>query len=157
MTKKKTYIITLSKVFLQSHPRAGEKTNFREKYESGDKLHTLRANVKYWDDIIDKVNSGEGVLHVKQWSGKPYNSKQELVEILTSVGKQLVRINPTGKGKYCVSNEGSQVGTYIKEEMLANNDGLSSQDFRDWFEIDKMKKQEKVMEAIIIHFTNFRY
>ena len=44
----KKYVITLSRNFLAYHKRAGEETHFKEKFLSGEKLHTIRANYPLW-------------------------------------------------------------------------------------------------------------
>ena len=40
----KTYVITLSRVFPEKHPLHGKPTGFRESFEVGNKIHTIRAN-----------------------------------------------------------------------------------------------------------------
>lgn len=83
----KTYVITLSRHFLANHKRAGEETHFKEKFLLGQgltdydtpsmaKIHTIRANYPLWEKRIKEVQEGRAVLSVRQWTGKPYRSKQ---------------------------------------------------------------------------------
>lgn len=95
--KLKTYVITVSENFIGKHPRAGELTEFKEKILSGEKKHTCRSNYMFWKKRIDKVNSGEAVLSLRQWSGKPYNSKQKEIMRLTKAGIQ--QITTTGRAQ----------------------------------------------------------
>ncbi len=144
----KTYVITLSKVFPATHPLKGEPTDFREAFQK-TKLHTIRANYPLWAKRIAEVQRGEAVLSVRQWSGRPYMSKQETIATLTAddgVGIQKLTffsgriIYPT-VGKYQPS---------VKE--IANNDGLHADDWVDWF-----KNYDLSKPLAIIHFTKFRY
>lgn len=38
----KTYVLTLSKQFMTTHPKAGQPTDFFEKIKAGIKKHTIR-------------------------------------------------------------------------------------------------------------------
>ena len=40
---------------------------------------------------------------------------------------------------------------FIPKDYLANKDGLTSDDFQEWF------KRDLPIQGIIIHFTKFRY
>ena len=78
MTKNlKVYVITLSRVFPVSHPKAGLKTYFKTKLENtnvvpfdpnGDsvpdgqpqlKRHTIRANYELWRKRFEQIERGE--------------------------------------------------------------------------------------------------
>lgn len=144
----KTYVLTLSKVFPATHPCKGEPTGFREAFRK-TKLHTIRANYPLWAKRIAEVQRGEAVLSVRQWSGRPYMSKQETIATLTAddgVGIQKLTffsgriIYPT-VGKYQPS---------VKE--MAHNDGLHATDWVYWF-----KNYDLSKPLAIIHFTKFRY
>ena len=100
----KTYVITLSRNFLAYHKRAGEETHFKEKIQSGEKLHTIRANYPLWEKRIKEVQEGRAVLSIRQWTGKPYRSKLPYVD---------------SEWTFMVS--------------LAKNDGLSLNDWVYWF------------------------
>lgn len=162
----KTYVITLSKHFLANHNRAGEETHFKEKFLLGQgltdydtpslaKLHTIRANYPLWEKRIKEVQEGRAVLSVRQWTGKPYHSKQVEIAMLTAengVGVQKLSFYKDKDGmaslKFFDIN-----GKFIdRETLVANNDGLSKEDWREWLRGYDLSKP-----IAIIHFTNFRY
>jgi len=142
--KLKTYVVTLSKKFPQGHPRAGQPTNFRESFEQGLKIHTIRCNYDLWAKRLDEVIAGRAVLSLRQWSGKPYGSKQEPpIRILTKddgVGYQKLESSELLSDSFSIDRFG------------AHHDGLSYADFYNWFD---HKPTEKLY--IIIHFTSYRY
>ena len=158
----KTYVITLSRCFLANHKRAREETHFKEKFILGQgltdydtpsmaKLHTIRANYPLWEKRIREVQDGNAVLSVRQWTGKPYRSKQ--VEIA-----QLTAENSVGIQKLCFPNRLTAWIDYPEKRLsvdfkyLAKNDGLSLADWCDWFRHYDLSKP-----LAIIHFTKFRY
>ena len=160
----KTYVLLISRYFPATHPRKGEFTDFCNKILVGcifgpshstkgslRKIHTIRANYDLWKKRIDEVNSGEAELSLRYWTGKPYNSKQE---DFATIGKGGI-----GVQKICFPN-GSNPTVYddfgylckIDKTILANNDGLSFDDFEAWFKGYDLSKP-----MAIIHFTDFRY
>ena len=142
----KTYVLIISEKFPIRHPKAGEKTYFTFNINHVHKLHTLRLNYPLWEKRIKEVQRGEAVISLRTWLGKPYNSKQleQLCFDKTSnIGiEKLVWLDgfePT-------------IGPYpIPLNVLTTNDGLSTNDFLDWFPI--LPKEPMA----IIHFTKFRY
>lgn len=145
----KTYVITLSRNFLAYHKRAGEETHFKEKFLSGEKLHTIRANYPLWEKRIKEVQEGRAILSIRQWTGKPYRSKQVEIATLTAKnGVGLQRLEFTDcrlRFPYTDSEWTSMVS-------LAKNDGLSLNDWVDWFGGYDLSEP-----MAIIHFTKFRY
>lgn len=165
----KTYVITLSQVFPTGHKRSGEPTKFRAAFQSGQtcskckkrnpamctgecfsdlKIHTIRANYPLWLKRITEVQQGKAVLSVRQWTGKPYRSPQEEIAMLTSengIGVQELKMidlfRPTTIN-----------GNRVELPDLAANDGLSFNDWHDWFKSYDLKQP-----MAIIHFTKFRY
>ena len=167
--KLKVYVITLSKNYQVGHPKAEQPTFFKYKFlnmvfdypcsviEANDgpdiviedrKGHTIRKNFELWKKRIDEVIEGKAVLSVREWTGKPYNSPQVEIALLTAkdgVGIQKLEATPLG---WFIDSYDSDV----TNEILAKNDGLSLEDFKAWF------KNYKITEPMaIIHFTNFRY
>ena len=96
---------SVSRYFPKGHPKEGQPTYFVEKilnslYFAGKvtleeiknlnikdfdwkvfetcfpKLHTCRAALDSWIKIVRKVNSGEYVLELFYWSGKPYHKDE---------------------------------------------------------------------------------
>lgn len=167
-------VITLSKKFFGTHPKAGEPTDFRRKSLEREKIHTCRVNFEYWRDKIDKIKNVGGVLSLRQWSGKPYNSEQELVvdipieEVGVQQLKMMLSVNPDGSGKSVYVDKISRYITARVDDkpvdmaVLAKNDGLEMADYIDWFLPafkSKSKEQPKISlrTFTVIQFTSFRY
>lgn len=120
--------------------------NFRKK------RHTIRANYFLWEKRIAEVERGEACLSLRQWTDKPYRSKQIEIARLTKddgVGIQRLRFpegdiaSPIVRGsRFCM----------LDLEVLSSNDGLSYTDWYGWF-----KKYDLTQPMAIIHFTPFRY
>ena len=150
----KTYVITLSEYFPLKNKRVGEKTNFKKKFLNGEKTHTIRMNYPLWEKRIKEVQKGRAVLSIRQWTGKPYRSKQ--IEIATLTAK-----NGIGVQKLIfVGNDimlpvveyGGNKFRSMDRYRLASNDGLSFKNWVDWFRGYDLSKT-----MAIIHFTKFRY
>lgn len=158
--KKSTYTITLSKKFPANHPRHGQPTCFRTKFEEREKIHTIRANFQLWKDRFSRIFVGDAVLSIRQWSGNPYHSKQELVAdlfISDDIGiQELVFVDGDINKPHIVkypspfNPERSLIPVTIYD--LATNDGLSVEDWLDWF-----KKYDLTKPMAVIHFTGHRY
>lgn len=150
-----TYVLTVSKTFPQYHPRFGQATGFKEKINNNEKLHTIRGNYKWWKKRIDKINKGEAVLSVRQWTGKPYRSTQ--VEIARynkleyhKIDIEILLSNHHGKLVSIKVDKKPLVFT-TKSCPLINNDGFDNQsDFINWF-------GQSLENGIIIHFTDLKY
>lgn len=169
----KKYVITLSKVFPTTHPKAGIPTGFEHKLHAAIngwsdhaylKLHTIRANYPLWAKRFEQIERGEAYLSVRQWSGKPYASKQVEIARLTKedgIGLQVIRLNE-GVGIYgeysIVENAWELLGIHgdakVLNRQIAANDGLSLADWEAWFSNPKYDLSEPMA---IIHFTKFRY
>ncbi|MDR1913377.1 MAG: hypothetical protein LBQ68_02690 [Clostridiales bacterium] len=164
----KTLVITLSKTFPRQHPKAGQPTYFEEKItafkgNAYKKIHTCRQNVEYWAKKIDKLKADGGVLSVRQWSGTPRRSKQEIIVNIPAedIGYSIIEW-------YLHDRDGCTNWKYIRVwemenghkkscrditlEELASNDGLSVDDFKAWF-----RDYDLTKPLIMIHFTNFKY
>ena len=167
MTKIKTYNLLLSKQFPVTHPKAGQPTGFGPKVMAAinglpcyhKKLHTIRENYELWRERIEQVLEGKAEICLRQWSGLPYRSKTvELKRIGWQDGVGIQKLNfgwhngkqiPVIEGWYMYGNHGSK-------QELANNDGLSLEDWQAWF---KTHEKDTVYDKplAIIFFTNFRY
>lgn len=149
MEKKKTYVLILSEVFPKTHIRAGEPTGFREKLLSGKKIHTTRANYPLWEKRIKEVQEGQAVLSIRQWTGKPYCSKQvEIVKLTATNGVGVQKLEFIDNNIFF-----PKVG-YVRifDSLLSFRDGLALDDWREWF-----KDYNLSNPMAIIHFTKFRY
>ena len=182
MSKIKTYVLILSEFFPKAHRKAGMVTCFKYELYLGQgnnldcatpqglsglnlsnckncigktkKLHTIRANYPLWEKRIKEIQNGRAALSIRQWEGKPYRSKQVEIAWLTAengIGIQKLSFDKDNDGvpslKYFNIN-----GKYIDREILANNDGLSKEDWQEWFRGYDLSKP-----MAIIHFTKFRY
>ena len=145
----KTYVLTLSKSFPRTHARAGEPTEFREKFLKKEKIHTIRANYLLWVRRIIDIQAGNAVLSIRQWAGKPYRSKQVEIAMLTAengIGIQRLDIFDFMRPAKVDSSK------LVDLTDLANNDGLSFSDWYHWFRL-----ADVIKPMVIIHFTRFRY
>jgi hypothetical protein len=178
----KTHVLTVSRYFPATHPKKGEPTFFVEKIfnamgrvipcgmcinerlcqnrghcltssmQFNGKLHTIRANYSFWKKRINEVNEGNAILSIRYWSGKPFDSKQ--VEIC-----QLNKYSGCGVQKVdgflfhdLVIRKNIFSAIVIPDHEIAKNDGLSLQDFKDWF-----KGHDLTKSMALIQFTKFRY
>lgn len=154
---KKKIIITLSRVFPTRHRRRGELTEFAGKLSSGAKKHTIRGNYDLWKVNAEKMERGEFYLSIRQWSGKPYNSPQvEIAQRHNPIGVQPIELYYHADNDTITANIDGRELVDADCYTLAKNDGLSVQDFKEWF-FGKDPKEDKVFKGCIIHFTNFRY
>lgn len=166
-------VVTLSKKFFPQHPRKGEETLFREKVLSGSKRHTCRSNYEYWKEKIDRLKEVGGVLSVRQWSANPYRSPQE---IITDIPAELVGVQKlilhrekevtehhaegTPEPVAVITNyEYTAVvdGYNTPLGLLAENDGLTPEEYKAWFAPVFEKEKADTLEFAIIHFTKESY
>lgn len=166
-------VVTLSKKFFPQHPRKGEETLFREKVLSGSKRHTCRSNYEYWKEKVDRLKEVGGVLSVRQWSANPYRSPQE---IITDIPAELVGVQKLILHREKEVTEHHAEGTpepvavvtnfkytavvdgyNTPLELLAENDGLTPEEYKAWFSPVFDKEKADTLEFAIIHFTKERY
>lgn len=166
----KTYVIILSKVFPKVHSQAGYSTYFYDKFFLGQnckgckgkeadcvfcygeqpKLHTIRANYPLWKARFEEIEAGKARLSIRQWTGKPYRSKQEEIASLTAsdgIGIQMLSFAP-----YYTLTVPFVDSRRITPDVIAANDGLTNADWREWF-----MHYDLTQPLAIIHFTKFRY
>jgi len=161
----KTYIIILSDQFPKKHAKTGNPTLFKEKFLIGQgiytkdvlfdidktkfpKIHTIRSNYFLWERRIQEVQNGNAILSIRQWSGKPYCSKQiKIKELTCHDGVGIQRLNLFDLFRPALID-----GRNISLLELASNDGLTFEDWYHWF-----KNYDLKQPLAIIHFTNFRY
>lgn len=176
-----TYYLTLSQLFPSTHCRAGEQTFFLEKLNNAlagyefslharwdnsydltqiwcetireKKLHTIRANYDFWARRFEKIYAGEAVLSIREWVGKPYgkgSTQREIVRLTRDDGIGLQRL--TVAGTSITFHPLFVDGVAVSSEALAQNDGLSVPDWRNWFADYKIDGP-----LAVIQFTKFRY
>lgn len=170
MKKLKTYILILSKTFPATHTRAGEETGFGPKMMAAidgmpcfhKKLHTIRGNYELWQQRFNKIMAGEAVLSVREWVGKPYGKGSTVREIVRltredGIGLQQVYLDSISsiigdRFSKVKLEEAEKLYRYVRTRKIAENDGLSYEDWEEWFRHTNRSKP-----YAIIHFTNFRY
>ena len=167
-------VITLARQFLQGHPKAGQPTFFVYKAlkslwlpapESlqGDrpliveesfwmegqfepKHHTIRFGRRW--KTGDKAS-------LRVWSGKPYRSPQMPIAPDVTLRVVDIEVDYENRSIYSLDWLGMEICTLdINDpdlQILAANDGLSPQDFLDWFQVGKKKG---VHEAQILIWGN---
>ena len=159
----KTYYLTLSRVFPSTHKRAGQQTYFEAAFHAGQvfnrgseclyrkpKLHTIRANYDFWAKRFEKIAAGEACLSIREWVGKPYgkgSTQREIARLTREDGIGIERLM-FDKSLLLPHVNYKPVGI----GNLANNDGLSLDDWKEWF-----KHYDLTEPLAVIHFTNFRY
>ena len=157
----KTYVLTVSRQFPKTHKRAGDQTYFPEMILSAlgkhelltdkcfskppEKLHTIRANYGLWKKRENEINEGMAILSIRYWSEKPYRSKQIEICQLDKIGVQ--RLDRPANFIFAEINS-----KMYDWEYVAKNDGLSFEDFCEWF-----KNYDLSEPMAIIQFTDFRY
>ncbi len=155
-----TYYLTLSRTFPSTHPKAGKPTGFKERVlrsinsqflsDIRPKVHTIRANYLFWKKRFEKIARGEACLSIREWEGKPYGKGSRQVEIarLTredGIGLQRLMFD---KSRFLPNVDYHPVGI----GNLANNDGLTLDDWEEWF-----KNYDLSKPLAVIHFTKYRY
>jgi hypothetical protein len=173
-------VITFSRVFPSYHPRAGEPTYFVEKVwnsiaydlniyaeqfpipykelgidfskikDTDQKHHTIRAGHQW--KVGDKFSP-------RVWSGISYNSKQITfapdIEIKKLWNLKIVRQTDGILQSYEIMiNDKWFVAPGIE---IWTNDGLTYNDFCDWFRMDKAKKEVHFTGQILCWNENINY
>lgn len=155
---KKKINIVVSKAYPTIHKRRGEPTHFAEKIGNGEKLHTIRHNYDLWAVNADKMKTGNYVLSVRQWSGRPRMSKQhEVFNTDEPIGvEHIAMLYSVDTDSISVSVE-DNILSEEQIECLAKNDGTTVDDFKDWFFAKQRHKQDAQFYGVIVHFTPLRY
>ena len=141
--QKKQVVLMIAKNFLAYHKRAGQATEFEAKIKDKDKVHTIRPNYEKWKEKIEEVKSGKSELVLKQWEGRPYHSTPNKLFIFDDV--EVSKLTKTADGFFVNDTK------KVEPKDLAKNDGLSLQDFEDWFKVFPTEPMA------ILHFNSFRY
>lgn len=147
----KTHVLILTETFPKGHPDAGKPTHFGASVTQCVKIHTIRGNYEEWEKKINEVLSGEAVLSLRVWTGKPYRSRQmELLRLDADTGIGIQKLHSFDEEHaYFIGEKGNVLPMTLQE--LANNDGLSVNQWKGWFE------DNTHLPLAIIHFTDFRY
>jgi hypothetical protein len=150
-----TYVLTVSEFFPKTHNKASLPTGFINAISKKWKKHTIRGNYVLWLKRFKKINEGKAVISVRSWSGKPYRSTQTehfVFDKDDKIGLEKIEFDDDKDDvpclRYPLINNNSQPSIF----SVAENDGLSLQDFKEWF-----KNYDLNEPMAIIHFTSFRY
>lgn len=151
-------VVTLTKDFFKGHSRQGQPTRFAEAVQSLRKIHTCRDNYKFWAKKIEALKSVGGTLCIREWTGKPYRSKQGTIKEIASdvVGISLLVLRRNSNGKISYTAEVDEQP--IAVDLLAKNDGFrNTKDFIDFLAPMFAKYKTDTLRLGIIHFSPFRY
>jgi hypothetical protein len=167
--KRKKHKLTISSVFPKGHPKAGKETFYDHKIigvvsgikqpdSCGEKIHAIEYDYKLWKERIDLVNSGDAVLDLYYQVGDNFRKfhtfdKDSGIEVqklgfFRNSNLPFVSITTTSHGGRAMSATFREIDI----NQLAENNGLSLQDFQEWLKISDHSKP-----LAIIHFTKFRY
>jgi len=160
MKKITTYVLTISEFFPKTHNKAVLPTGFIDRISNKTKIHTIRGNYKLWKKRFKKINNGEAVLVLKIWIGKPYGKGSTNKEVFRftkedGIGLQKLIFSEKLMTSYeCIQKKDERIFVPIISTIstLAKNDGLTTEDFKQWFQNYNLDEP-----MAIIHFTNFRY
>ena len=147
----KTFVITFSRVFPATHPRAGEPTFFVDKITRKEKLHTIRANPAFWLNVFDEIRKGNAELSMRYWFDKPYRSAQIEFGRLgkeDGIGIQLLQFNGD------LMTPRVDYWNYPESRELAKNDGLFFDDWCNWFEHYDLTKDMAIMWLCSQRYNN---
>ena len=161
------YKIMVSTVFPAGHPRKGQRTWFVEQINEalipvsdepimGQKIHTIRNNYPLWVERMKKVHAGKAVIDLCYWKlpGGRFTPGNEAIPFATLDKDSGCRVQEIHLVKFFTSLipiiDGS--ATKTGSVVIANNDGLSIEDFKAWFKGYDLSKS-----MAIIQFTTFKY
>lgn len=163
----KTFVLTVSRTFPATHKRKGELTYFEDKilkrysdfnnFLGWQKIHTIRANYPFWEKRIKQVQEGKAILSIRYWSGKPYHKDEngigqiEICQLDKDSGIGLQELY-FAYGRLDFPRINTDKILALMPKVLAQNDGLSLDDFIEWF-----KKYDLSKPMAIIWFCDKRY
>lgn len=155
---KKKINIVVAKAYPTIHKRHGEPTHFASKLVNGIKLHTIRSNYDLWKVNADKMQTGKYVLSVRQWSGVPRRSKQrEIYNTDECIGVERITMQYSVEDDELTVTVENRLLSHEEVEQLAQNDGTTVDDFKDWFFAKQRHKEDATFNGVIVHFTPLRY
>lgn len=153
----KKCIAILARQFPTTHSRRGEATGFKNRLFSGKKIHTIRGNYPLWKKYAEKINRGDFILSVREWSGKPYRSPQLVIMECNRIYVQPIEIFYHADDMMITAKIDGRKFSFRECYEIAKNDGFSStDDFIEWI-FGKFPNKHKTFFGCIVHFTNFKY
>ena len=127
-------------------PKSGKETR-EDVVKAVKKLpDKAKEGIETVKEKIEEVKSGKSELVLKQWEGRPYHSTPKKLFIFDAKDDvEVSKLTKTADGFFVNDTK------KVEPEDLAKNDGLSLQDFEDWFKVFPTEPMA------LIHLTGFRY
>lgn len=148
LRKRKPVILDLERYFPDWHGRVGQATHFGSKIfsVSNPKIHALRTDSQRWLGLLDCDKKRVGTpLRIVYYTLREMQTSLILITQVKKMGLQRVVI-PDPADEFMLVD-----GNRVAVADFARNEGLSPEDFRDWY------RRYAADQAIVIHFTDFRY
>ena len=153
MAKRKITIM-FSRLFPTTHTRRGEPTKFIEKVMLGEKIHTIRRQYDRWKHLADKCTDERCDIALCQWRATPRRSNHVQVGLLSSrIGVQRISMQYFPETDSIIATVDGQD---IDPKIIAENEGLSFDEFKEWF-FGRNRNEHDEYNGCIIHLTDFRY
>lgn len=144
-----------SRMFPTTHSRRGEPTRFIEKVMLGEKIHCIRRQHDRWKHLAEKTEKSRYDISLCQWSATPRRSKPHQVGLFSgTIGVQRVQMLYFHETDNIIITVDGNIDVPV--ETMAANEGLSVNDFKEWF-FGKNRTGNDEYNGCIIHFTKFRY
>ena len=121
------------------------KDKFVDAIKNGTKIHTIREDPK------QRWKPGMAIQH---WRGNPRNVRQKPYHFATGECKSVQEIEFIRPNYLALQIKVDGRELHYKEiENLAQNDGLTMEEFINWFD----PLDQPPFKGRIIHFTDFKY
>jgi hypothetical protein len=141
------------RLFPTAHSRGGEQTHFIENVMAGDKIHMIRRFYDRWKVLSEKTSRRPYSIDLCQYTDRQRPRFHRIASIDAPLAVQRIRMlysEQTGDVRVFVD------GKEIPIEQIAQNDGLTVDDFKEWF-FSGHRAGNSDYDGCIIHFTDFRY
>lgn len=130
MSKPKIVNIPFMQYYAAASGYAGLPTLFEDKIVTGLKIHTIRKSYQYWATRIDNAQKcPESIYKLSLWSDRPYVSKQYQAQTGLAQDLWYLPINFKKLNDEILVIDEQE----FPLDIVAKNDGLSADIFRDWF------------------------
>jgi hypothetical protein len=163
-------VLTCNRAFPKGHPKAGQPTYFVEKIWACPEVSVLNAGLLK-EEIINfqrheylfqpkhhTIRAGNrfkvgDMASLRVWSDKPYRSKQ--IEFAQVEVKKVWSVEITMSHTFWTIQINGK--TIYDAEPIAANDGLTLEDFVDWFTVHPKKKEQLFTGQIICWSDKIEY
>jgi len=147
--------LLFSLTFPKNHPSTGQRTMFDKNIRGGTKITTLRFKYSIWQPLIQQVQEGTAYLSCRLiWNGSPRDSSiHEFLRLTAEDGVGIERLVDYPNHAQVSPHADPNYRQLISLDKLAENDGLTTKEFTDWFPSWGQVPGERAL----IHLTPFRY